>query len=115
MRRYTIGAMKRALLLLLALPLAAAADGRALQDPDSVPAAIADATLVDLGELDSRFTVKVAVGKSGPYNFVIDTGAERTVVSRELAGNLQLMPGMPVNLTSMTGLSAVDTVIVPEL
>jgi predicted aspartyl protease len=107
--------MKRALLLLLALPLAAAADGRALQDPDSVPAAVTDTTLIDLGTLDTRLTVKVAVGKSGPYNFIIDTGAERTVVSRELAGTLQLAPGMPVNMTSMTGLSAVDTVIVPEL
>ena len=107
--------MKRALLLLLALPLAAAADGRALQDPDSVPAAVADTTLIDLGTLDSRLTVKVAVGKAGPYNFIIDTGAERTVVSRELAGTLQLLPGAPINLTSMTGLSSVDTVIVPEL
>jgi predicted aspartyl protease len=105
--------MKRALLLLLALPLAAAADGRALQDPDSIPAAAP--TLIDLGTLDSRLTVKVAVGKSGPYNFIIDTGAERTVVSRELAGTLQLAPGMPVSMTSMTGLSSVDTVIVPEL
>src|ERR1044072_3611618 len=107
--------MKRALLLLLALPLAAAADGHSLQDPDSVPAAVTDTTLVDLGELDSRLTVKVAVGNSGPFNFIIDTGAERTVVSRELAGNLQLSPGMPVNLTSMTGRTSVDTVIVPEL
>jgi predicted aspartyl protease len=102
-------------LLLLALPFGAAAIGSPIQDPDSVPAAVTDTTLVDLGSLDSRLTVKVAVGQSGPYNFIIDTGAERTVVSRELAGTLQLSPGMPVNLTSMTGHSSVDTVIVPEL
>lgn len=102
-------------LLILALPFAAAAVGSPVQDPDSVPAAVSDTTLIDLGQLDSRLTVKVAVGKSGPYNFIIDTGAERTVVSRELAGTLQLTPGMPVNLTSMTGRSSVDTVIVPEL
>jgi predicted aspartyl protease len=102
-------------LLLLALPFGAAALGSPIQNPDSVPAAVNDTTLVDLGTLDSRLTVKVAVGQSGPYNFIIDTGAERTVVSRELAGTLQLAPGMPLNMTSMTGLSAVDTVIVPEL
>ena len=107
--------MKSALLFLLALPLAAAAGASTPQDPDSVPAAVADTTLIDLGELDSRLTVKVAVGQSGPYNFIIDTGAERTVVSRELAGTLQLSPGMPVNLTSMTDRRSVDTVIVPEL
>ncbi|MES2442043.1 MAG: aspartyl protease family protein [Pseudomonadota bacterium] len=102
-------------LLLLALPLGAAADGRPLQDPESISESVTDTTLINLGDLDSRLTVKVAVGSSGPYNFIIDTGAERTVVSRELAGTLQLAPGMPVNLTSMTGRSSVDTVIVPEL
>lgn len=107
--------MTRALLFLLALPLAAAAGASTPQDPDSVPAAVTDTTLIDLGELDSRLTVKVAVGQSGPYNFIIDTGAERTVVSRELAGTLQLSPGMPINLTSMTDRRSVDTVIVPEL
>jgi len=102
-------------LLLLALPFGAAAIGSPIQDPDSVPAAVTDTTLIDLGSLDSRLTVKVAVGQSGPYNFIIDTGAERTVVSRELAGTLQLAPGMPVNVTSMTGRTSVDTVVVPEL
>jgi predicted aspartyl protease len=102
-------------LLLLALPFGAAAVGSPVQDPDSVPAAVTDTTLIDLGTLDSRLTVKVAVGQSGPYNFIIDTGAERTVVSRELAGTLQLTPGMPINVTSMTERSTVDTVIVPEL
>jgi predicted aspartyl protease len=108
-----IGMMRA--LLLLTLPLSAAADGRTLQDPDSIPVETTDGTVLSLGQLDSRLTVKVAVGGTGPYNFIIDTGAERTVVSRELAGNLQLLPGMPVNLTSMTGHSSVDTVVVPEL
>jgi predicted aspartyl protease len=46
---------------------------------------------------------------------VIDTGAERTVVSRQLAGSLNLSAGTPVTLVSMTGTSQVNTVIVPEL
>ena len=102
-------------LLLLSLPLGAAADGRSPQDPDSIPVETTDGTVLNLGEMDSRLTVKVAIGNSGAFNFIIDTGAERTVVSRELAGNLQLLPGMPVNMTSMTGRSSVNTVIVPEL
>lgn len=102
-------------LLLLALPFGAAAVASPVQDPDSVPTAVTDTTLIDLGELDSRLTVKVAVGQSGPYNFIIDTGADRTVVSRELAGTLRLLPGMPARMTSMTETAPVDTVIVPEL
>jgi len=74
-----------------------------------------EATLLSLGEIDKRLTVPVAVGASGPYNFIIDTGAERTVVSRELAGSLRLDPGSPVTITSMTGRDTVNTVVVPDL
>ena len=106
-------------LLMLALaPLAAAADARDFrgQDPDMIaPQAPVEGTLVDLGTVDARLTVPVAVGASGPYNFIIDTGAERTVVSSELAGSLRLAPSQPVMLTSMTGSKRVDTVLVPQL
>jgi predicted aspartyl protease len=103
--------------LLLALPLTSAAGARdMLQDPSAVAEdAPVDGTLLTFGEQDQRLTVPVAVGTSGPYNFIIDTGAERTVVSRELAGALNLAPGLPVNMTSMTGRSTVNTVIVPGL
>ncbi|MBO9622199.1 MAG: aspartyl protease family protein [Sphingomonas sp.] len=104
--------------LMLLLLLGTAAEGRDLgrQDPDMIaPQAPVDGTLVDLGTLDARLTVPVALGASGPYNFIIDTGAERTVVSRELAGSLRLVPSQPVMLTSMTGSRRVDTVLVPQL
>ena len=116
----------RALAVLL-LPLTTVAGARDLppqdpaavpQDPAAVPQApveTVDGSLVNLGELESRLTVPVAVGAKGPYNFVIDTGAERTVVSRQLAGSLNLSAGAPVTLVSMTGTSQVNTVIVPEL
>lgn len=106
-------------LLFLLLPLAAAADAREAQDPSAIPQdpanAGVDGTMLPLGEIEQRLTVPVAVGTQGPYDFIIDTGAERTVVSRELAGRLQLAPGSPVMLTSMTGNTEVNTVIVPEL
>ena len=38
-------------------------------------------------------TVPVEIGGAGPYRFVVDTGAERTVISRELARELELEPG----------------------
>lgn len=102
--------------MLLLLPLAMT-DGRGPQDPEipTNPTASVEGTLIDLGEVDARLTVKVDVGLKGPYNFIIDTGAERTVVSRELAGALRLVPGRPVMVTSMTTTTQVNTVIVPDL
>lgn len=106
------------MLLLAALHLGAiAGDPRPVPtDPETAPAAgQPDAVQLALGETSSRLTVPVAVGRTGPYNFIIDTGAERTVVSRELASLLRLAPGGTVLVTSMTGRSTVETVIVPDL
>lgn len=106
------------LLLPLLLPLGDSAAGRAskVQDPQLAEAEkLVEGTLLALGQLDTRLTVPVAVGDHGPYNFIIDTGSERTVVSRELAGSLRLNPGNPVMVTSMTGRRLVDTVLVPDL
>ena len=105
-----------AALLLLPLAATAGARDRPLQDPETIaPESNVEGTLLALGELDKRLTVAVAVGSKGPYNFIIDTGAQRTVVSRELAGSLGLAPSDPVLLTSMSGQSMVDTVVVPDL
>ena len=107
---------------LLLLPLAATAGAHDLQGPGPAqdPDTIASVTTVEgtqlpIIEVDSRLTVPVAVGAKGPYNFIIDTGAERTVVSSELAGTLKLLPGDPVTITSMTGKAEVGTVVVPDL
>lgn len=113
---------------LLLLPLAATAGARDLQNPaEHAPPARQDpeltipspadveATLLALGEIDKRLTVPVAVGGNGPYNFIIDTGAERTVIARELAGSLRLGSGSPVMITSMTGRDKVNTVVIPDL
>jgi predicted aspartyl protease len=121
MRRYSIINMRGVLasLVLMLMPpgtLADALEGPT-QDPDTIatPATPIDATLLTLGEVDARLTVPVAVGENGPFRFIIDTGAERTVVARELAGSLGLAAGTPVRLTSMTGTTQVGTVIVPAL
>jgi predicted aspartyl protease len=118
--------MKRLAVLLL-LPLAATAGAHDLQNPAPATPPPQDpeltmptpedieATLLALGEIDKRLTVPVAVGARGPYNFIIDTGAERTVVSRELAGSLKLGASSPVVITSMTGRDTVGTVVVPGL
>lgn len=70
---------------------------------------------IALGDAQARLTVPVSIRDRGPWNFIIDTGAERTVVSRELAGVLGLPAGPGVRVTAMTGTTSVATVIVPQL
>lgn len=68
-----------------------------------------------IGASQGRMTVPVSIGQRGPWNFIIDTGAERTVVSRELAGVLGLAAGPQVRVIAMTGPERVGSVIVPGL
>lgn len=42
-------------------------------------------------ESHNRLTVPVRIGNQGPYHFMIDTGAQATVVSQELADRLGIM------------------------
>ena len=42
-----------------------------------------------------RMTVPVLLSGTGPYRFLVDTGADRTAISREIASSLGLPPGKP--------------------
>lgn len=62
-----------------------------------------------------RMTVHVRVGESGPYNFLIDTGADRTVVSSDVAGRLKLAGRDSATLHSVTGRQQVRTAAIARL
>jgi predicted aspartyl protease len=66
-------------------------------------------------ELNDRMTVAVRLSGSGPYRFLVDTGADRTAISRELAAKLNLVAGNPAALHSVTGVSTVATATLPGL
>jgi predicted aspartyl protease len=90
------------------------------QPAPAVPAApVLDqsaAETLDYGtDRNARMTVPVSIAGRGPYNFVVDTGSERTVVSRELATSLALGPGTTATVHSMTEVSQIPTVIVQGL
>lgn len=110
-------------LLVLALGATGApssADSGVPQDPPVIPAtgATTPAAAVDLlafADTDQRMTVPVSIGPSGPYPFIIDTGSERTVVSRELANVLKLTTGRRVHVTTMAGQSELGTYKLSDL
>lgn len=69
--------------------------------------------LINIDRALGRLTVKVLLGQHGPHDFLIDTGAQRTSISRELAERLGYSAGPMVRLTSMSGTQTVPTVHVP--
>ena len=80
------------------------------------PGSRIDSEIVDLDEdRAERMTVPVSIEGKGPFAFVIDTGAERTVISRRIADKLALEDEDPAALMSIAGTSMVDMVYVPSL
>jgi predicted aspartyl protease len=66
-------------------------------------------------DTSDRMTVPVMVNGQGPFPFVIDTGADRTVISNELAAQLGLQPGEPVILNDTGGVGITPTAVIPKL
>lgn len=62
-----------------------------------------------------RMTVPVRLSGQGPFRFMVDTGADRTAVSSQLAARLKLAVGASTTLHSVAGASEVQTALVPEL
>ena len=62
-----------------------------------------------------RMTVPVHIAGTGPYRFLVDTGADRTAISHDVATRLGLVLGETASLHSMTGISTVETATVPNL
>lgn len=63
----------------------------------------------------SRMTVAVEVNGRGPYNFVVDSGADTSVIGQRIARALALPAGTPVTLHNMTETARVPRVLVDEL
>lgn len=66
-------------------------------------------------DADERMTVPVSVGGNGPFRFLVDTGSERTVISRELADRLRLESGRSTLLHSVMGSKNIKTVHIRDL
>lgn len=63
----------------------------------------------------SRMTVPVKVVEQGPFRFLIDTGSQNTVLSRELATRLSLVSNRKARLISVAGTQMVDMVDLDQI
>lgn len=80
-------------------------------EPDSV----AVDTIPALADATARMTVPVRVNGQGPFAFIVDTGAEQTVVSDRLATLLRLPPAGMVDVHSVSGIERVERVAIHSL
>jgi predicted aspartyl protease len=86
-----------------------------------LPPAVIDNTLAIGGEdinarmENTRMTVEVHVNGRGPYQFLVDSGADTSVVGQRIARDLQLPLGTPTILHATTASARVDRVLVDEL
>jgi len=107
--------------LILAAALAAAQPLIAAPPPPTVPPAVIDNKLEVTGEalkareIRTRLSVKTMVNGQGPYDFFVDSGADRTVIGEGLAARLALPPGPEVTLHGTAGIARVGTVRIESL
>ncbi len=87
----------------------------------SLRPAIYDDTLAIDGEdiaaqrLGTRMTVEVRVNGTGPYRFIVDSGADTSVVGQQIANALRLPMASSVVLNGITNSAIVPRVAVDEL
>jgi predicted aspartyl protease len=63
----------------------------------------------------TRLTLAVMINGKGPYAFLVDTGSDRTAISRELAAILGLPPGPRVIIHESGGADPAGTVVIDRL
>lgn len=63
----------------------------------------------------ARMTVPVNIEGGGPFEFIIDTASQRTILSREIATSLALSVEDEVKIITLSGEAIVQTVYVPSL
>ncbi len=115
---------RRQMALTLGLGLGGAAlpPARAFAQTSPAPPPTTGTRIVDPddAEFNASFDPKlrmvggVAIDETGPHQFIVDTGANRSVISLELARELELQVAETVTLHGIAGSEEVPTAIVPR-
>jgi len=111
--------MIRLLLGVAVLAGATAAFAQAVPQPATAPPPVDRTTQTQdirfRSDDQNRMTVPVLLSGSGPYQFLVDTAADRSAVSRSIVQKLNFPPATTDELHSLTGVSNVTTARVPSI
>lgn len=100
---------------LLALMLATAVRAEVPQAPVGDLTATNESVLATAKDRLARMTVPVFVNGQGPFDFAVDTGADRTVISQSLAAKLGLTADRAAQLHGIAGVDVVRTTRLDKL
>ena len=106
--------------VLVAATLALAVPAAEVQIPRIPPASLDD-SLEITGEslaaeqVRSRMFIDVRINETGPHRFLVDSGADRSVIGLGLARRLRLPAGEIVTVQGMAGPAAATTVLIDSL
>lgn len=94
----------------IASALAAGAVLSAQAPPEPAPDSPAPEVIAAELDRQRRMTVPVTINGAGPYRFLVDTGAQATVVTPRVTEPLGLVPSGRAMLVAMASRSMVDTI-----
>lgn len=104
-----------AIALALALASTSAEGSGAIDLPVANAASGFTETIATLTDAVNRMTVPVTVREHGPFRFMVDTGAQRTVLSDIVAARLGVTGSEQAQVTGVAGTRKVDVVNVDRL
>jgi predicted aspartyl protease len=85
--------------------------GAAATDVELLPGFVQELTI----DRTNRMTVPVSINGSVTYPFIVDTGAERTVIASDLAKRLKLEQGGQLKLATITGPAMAESYMIENL
>lgn len=107
--------LKRAAVLAVALIVGVGAAYAESLDPEDISPLTDDARVATTLSPTNRMLAAVTIAGAGPYHFIVDTAAERSVIARQVALDLNLAPAGRARLLSMTNAREIGMVDVPEV
>ena len=97
------------------MPVAAEVAAPATAPATALPAAFAPDIIAAKPDTEQRMTVAVMVGDKGPFRFLVDTGAQNTVLADNIAARLGLAQGEPRQISGVAGVLSVATVALRDV